>query len=135
MFTLLGIPRNRLPLLAIMAMALVATLSWLQGRFEGSDVRKGIALALGHRPSPGGPTLFERLAARGEGDPRCDGEVVSTILGDVRVSCATPGRPGVRYQFRVLLGMNRPPRPDGDAARALFFEEGGAVSTPRAGTR
>jgi hypothetical protein len=132
---LLGIPRERLPLLALMVAALVVTLSWLQGRFDGSDVRKGIALALGHRPRPGGPTIFELLLARGEGDPGCDGQVVSMVLGDVRVSCATPARPAVHYEFRVLLGKERAPRPDGDAARALLDEGSGAVLSPDAGAR
>jgi len=103
-----------------MAAGLVAVTSWLHGRFERSDARKGIALALAHRPAPGAASVFERMVARGEGDPRCEGEVVSGLLGDVRVTCATPGRPDVRYVFRVLLGRERAPRPDGDAARALL---------------
>jgi hypothetical protein len=112
-----------------MAAGLVATTSWLQGRFVRSDVRKGIALALAHRPAPGAASVFERLVARGEGDPTCEGEVVSGLLGDVRVTCATPGRPEVRYVFRVLLGRERAPRADGDAARALL-EDGPTAPGP-----
>src|SRR5689334_24460606 len=66
--------RGRLPLFILLSIGLVATTSWLQGRFARSDVAKGVALALAHRPAPGAPSVFERLVARGEGDPRCDGE-------------------------------------------------------------
>ena len=112
--------RGRLPLFILLSIGLVATTSWLQGRFARSDVAKGVALALAHRPAPGAPSVFERLVARGEGDPRCDGEVVSTFVGDVRVTCATPGQPATRYTFRVLLGRERAPRAEDDAARALL---------------
>ncbi len=108
-----------------MVLALAAGHSWLQGRFDSSDVRKGIALAMEHRPQPDGPSLFEALVARKEGDPRCDGEIVSTLFGDVRVSCATPSHPELRYEFRVLLGRKRPPKADSPAARALLAELGG----------
>ncbi|HET9595910.1 MAG TPA: hypothetical protein VFP65_10035 [Anaeromyxobacteraceae bacterium] len=123
MAPLIDLPRSRLPLLVLAAAGLVATTSWLQGRFVRSDVRKGIALALAHRPVPAAPTVFDRLVALGQGDPRCDGEVVSGLLGDVRVTCATPARPEIHYVFRVLIGGERPPRPDGEAAGALL--EGG----------
>lgn len=107
---MLGIPRQRLPIAIAMIALLAFILSALQGRFNSTDVKKGIALAMSHQPSPGGPTLFEALAARGEGDPRCDGTVVSTLLGDVEVRCSTPGKPAVEYDFRVLLDGKRPPR-------------------------
>ncbi|HET8540024.1 MAG TPA: hypothetical protein VFL83_09160 [Anaeromyxobacter sp.] len=114
---------SRAPRLAV-AIALVAALalttSWLQARFDGSDVRKGIAAAMAHRPLPAGPSVFDVLVALGEGDPRCDGAVVSALFGDVRVRCATPGRPEVTYRFRVLLDGKRPPRAEGEAAEALL---------------
>ena len=115
----LGIPTQRIPVAIAMVVLLALTLSWLQGRFDSTDVKKGIALALQHRPAPGGPTVFEALAARSEGDPRCDGKVVSTLLGDVEVRCATPGRPAVEYDFRVLLDARKPPRAANPAAEAL----------------
>ncbi|MFL5301457.1 MAG: hypothetical protein ACJ79R_14050 [Anaeromyxobacteraceae bacterium] len=114
--------RGRLPIFILLSLGLVAMTSWLQGRFARSDAAKGVAIALAYRPAPGAPSVFERIVARGEGDPRCDGEVVSTFIGDVRVICATPGQPGTGYAFRVLLGRERAPRPEGDAARALLDE-------------
>jgi len=66
-----------------MVAALVATLVLLQGRFDQSDVKKGIGIALQHRAEPGGPTVFDALVKLGQGDPLCDGKVVSipTALG------------------------------------------------------
>jgi hypothetical protein len=111
---------SRLPIALALSVALVAALSWLQGRFETTDVKRGIAVALRHAPKPGGPSIFEAITARGEGDPRCDGEVVSALFGDVRVRCAVPGHAGVRYDFRVLLDGKRPPRGESAAAQALL---------------
>jgi len=112
----------RLPIALAMGVALLATLAWLQARFEATDVKKGIGAALRHAPRAGGPSVFDALVARGDGDPRCDGEVVSALFGDVRVRCAAPGRPEVRYDFRVLLDGKRPPRGETPAARALLGE-------------
>jgi len=129
-----GLPRQRLPLAFALFAALALVGSWLQGRFDSSDVRKGITLAMTHRTSPGGPTVFEALVARGEGDPRCDGEIVSALFGDVRVRCATPGRRDVVYAFRVLLDGTRPPRPEGEAAEVLVAGiPAGPVSAADAG--
>ncbi len=115
----LGIPRERIPIAIAMVLLLALTLSWLQGRFDSTDVKKGIALALQHRPLPGGTTVLDALAARNEGDPRCDGKVVSTLHGDVEVRCATPGKPSVEYDFRVLLDGRKPPRAANTAAQEL----------------
>jgi hypothetical protein len=128
---LVDIPRSRLPLVVLLAVGLVATTSWLHGRFQRSDVRKGVALALAYRASPGAPSVFERLVALGQGDPRCDGEVVNGLLGDVRVTCATPARPEQRYAFRVLLGGERAPRPDGETARRLLEGSADGKAPPR----
>jgi hypothetical protein len=131
----LGVPRERLPIAVAMVLGLVAVLSWLQGRFDTSDVKEAIALAMGHRPQPRGPSLFEALAARDEGEPRCDGRIVSAFFGDVRVSCANPGRPDVRYDFRVLLGGKRPPKGESAAARTLLAELARAPADPGGGGR
>jgi hypothetical protein len=112
----------RAPIAVAMVVALGAALAWLQGRFDGTDVRRGVQEALRHQPAPGGPSVFDGLAARGEGDPRCDGEVVSRLFADVRVSCANPRRPEVRYTFRVLVGGGRAPKPESPAARSLLDE-------------
>jgi len=120
MANVLGIPRQRLPLAVGMVVVLALTLSWLQGRFNQSDVKKGIALALSHRPGGGKRTVFDGLVAQGRGDPQCDGKVVSALLGDVDVRCSLPGDPGTVYEFRVLLNGKRPPRADNPAAQQLF---------------
>lgn len=92
-----------------MVLLLAFTLSWLQGRFDASDAKKAIAAAMAWKPA-GTATVFDALAARGEGDPQCSGKVVSQLLGDVAVRCSTPGNPQVEYEFRILLDARRPPR-------------------------
>jgi hypothetical protein len=117
----LGVPRRRLPVAAAMVLLLGATLTWLQGRFDQSDVKKGIALALEYPPAGrGGKSVFDALVELGRGDPRCDGKVVSGLLGDVEVRCVLPGDPGLEYRFRVLLDGKRPPRPANPPAERLF---------------
>jgi hypothetical protein len=111
---------SRLPIAIAMFVALAAGLLWLQGRFDGTDVKKGMARALRHAPAPGSPTVFEALAALDQGDPRCDGEMVSRLFGDVRVSCVNPRRPDVVYAFRVLIDGKRPPKGESPAAQALL---------------
>jgi uncharacterized iron-regulated membrane protein len=111
---------ERLVLAALMVVMLASGLSWLQRRFDTRDVEKGIARALGHRARPGGPAVLDALLALGEGDPRCDGEVVSVLFGDVRVICRTPRRPAADYRFRVLLDGRRPPKAETPEARALL---------------
>jgi hypothetical protein len=117
----LGIPARRLPIALGMVVLLVATLTWLQSRFDQTDVKKGIALALDHRPAGrGGKSVFDALVDLGRGDPRCDGKVVSGLLGDVDVRCSLPMDPGTEYEFRVLLDGKRPPRPANPAAERIF---------------
>ncbi|HYZ88986.1 MAG TPA: hypothetical protein VE620_06810 [Myxococcales bacterium] len=116
---LLGVPRERLPIAIAMVIALAATLIWLQRRFDQSDVRKGIAIALEYRPGSTQKSVFDALVALGRGDPRCDGKVVSALLGDVDVRCSVAGDPATEYEFRVLLDGRRPPRPANPAAQRL----------------
>jgi hypothetical protein len=116
----LGIPQRRLPIAIAMVAVLALVLSWLQGRFDQTDVKKGIGLTLSHRATPSGPTVFDAMAKLGEGDPLCDGKVVSMLLGDVDVRCSTPGKPGVAYEFRVLVDGRRPPRPANPEAERIF---------------
>ena len=115
-----GIPRVRLPIAVAMVIALAAALAFLQGRFDQSDVKKGIGIALAHRAEPGGPTVFDAIVKLGQGDPNCDGKVVSMLLGDVDVRCSTPGQPSVEYEFRVLLDGKRAPRAANPSAERLF---------------
>jgi hypothetical protein len=114
-----GIPRNRWPVAIAMVLLLAFTLSWLQGRFDASDAKKAIASAMSWKPA-GTRSVFEALAARGEGDPQCVGKVVSQLMGDVEVRCSTPQQPQVEYEFRVLLDGRKPPRPANAPAEALI---------------
>jgi len=114
----IDIPRRRWPLAIALIVLLAFTLSWLQGRFDASDAKKGIAAAMAWKPG-GDQTVFDALTARKEGDPQCTGKVVSQLLGDVEVRCATPKNPGSDYEFRVLLDGKRPPRPANPAAEQL----------------
>src|SRR5258708_24313385 len=119
-------PSRRIPIAIALIIALAFTLSWLQGRFDQSDVKKAISMALSLQPAHGGRSVFEAIVARGEGDPRCDGKVVSQLLGDVEAHCATSGAPAVESRFRVLLDGKRPPRganPEADALLAALVRD------------
>jgi hypothetical protein len=114
-----GIPASRLPLALALLLLLGLALWALQRRFDETDVKKGIALALAEKPG-GGASVLEALLARGEGDPRCDGRVVSDLFGDIEVICSTPRAPSVEYRFRVLLDHRKPPRAESTAAAELL---------------
>ena len=104
-----------------MILLLAFTLSWLQGRFDSTDAKKAISSAMAWKPR-GAQSVFDGLAARGEGDPQCDGKVVSQLLGDVEVSCSTPKNPQIVYDFRVLLDGRKPPRAANQAAEVLVAQ-------------
>jgi hypothetical protein len=110
--------RQRWPVAIAMVLFLAFTLSWLQARFDSSDAKKAIALAMSWKPA-GPQTIFDALASRNEGDPQCTGKVLSQLLGDVEVRCATPKNPQIDYEFRVLLDGKRPPRASNAAAEQL----------------
>lgn len=101
-----------------MVILLAFALSWLQGRFDASDARKAIAAAMAWKPD-GARSVFDALAARGDGDPQCTGRVVSHLLGDVEVRCSMPRHPQLEYRFRVLLDGKRPPRASNPEAEQL----------------
>ena len=113
-----GIRKERWPIAVAMVLLLAFTLSWLQGRFDSTDAKKAIAAAMAWKPA-GKNSVFDALSGRGEGDPQCVGKVISQLLGDVDVLCATPRKPQIEYEFRVLLDGKRPPRPANSAAQQL----------------
>src|SRR2546430_14869425 len=98
MAELLGIPRTRWPLALAMVMLLAFALSWLQGRFDASDAKRAIAAAMSWKPG-GTQSIFDFLAARGEGDPQCTGKVVSQLLFFLEVRCPPPPPPFPAYAF------------------------------------
>jgi hypothetical protein len=112
----LNIPRERWPIAIAMVLLLAFTLSWLQGRFDQSDAKKAIAATMAWKPA-GKTTVFDAMTARGEGDPQCTGKVLSQLLGDVEVRCATKR---TEYEFRVLLDGRKPPRPSNKASEELI---------------
>jgi len=115
---LLGVPRHKWPLAIVLVALLAFTLTWLQGRFDQSDAKKGITAAMAWKPA-GSRSVFDAIAARGEGDPQCVGKVVSQLMGDVDVRCSTPAKPQIEYEFRVLLDGRKPPRPANETAQQL----------------
>jgi hypothetical protein len=119
----LGISRGRWPFAVLLVLLLAFTLSWLQGRFDATDAKKAIASAMSWKPD-GTRSVFDALAARGEGDPQCVGKVVSQLMGDVEVRCSTPRKPEVEYEFRVLLDGRKPPRAANPPAEALVSTVG-----------
>ena len=114
----LGVPREKWPIAIVMVAVLAFTLTWLQGRFDQSDAKKAIAASMSWKPA-GAESVFDGFARLKEGDPQCVGEVVSQLMGDVAVRCATPAKPQIEYEFRVLLDGKKPPRAANDAAQKL----------------
>jgi hypothetical protein len=98
-----------------MVLLLAFTLTWLQGRFDSTDAKRAIASAMAWKPA-GAVSVFEALTAR------CEGSVLSQLVGDVDVRCSTPARPQIEYEFRVLLDGTRPPRPANPAAEQLVAQ-------------
>ena len=118
MSDLLGIPRQRWPIAIAMVALLAFALTWLQGRFDDTDAKKGITAAMAWKPA-GRESVFDGLARLGEGDPQCVAKVVSQLMGDVAVRCSTPAKPQIEYEFRVLLDGKKPPRAANEAAEKL----------------
>lgn len=100
----------RVVVAVVMLGVLVATMSWLQSRFDSSDHDKAIELVKDYKPHEGGRTLVEALLARHPGRKRHDiswrSEIMSSCLGHVRVTARLPERgdaPEVTYAFDVDL--------------------------------
>src|SRR5579863_3685183 len=92
----------------VMALALGATLAWLQGSFDKSDLRKAMSLLDDTRPpGPGSPSLQEALAKRLGHPPDCEAHITQGCRGIVQVHCV--GEPGQGdYLFDADLAQ-RPP--------------------------
>jgi hypothetical protein len=100
----------RLTIALLMIFALVATLSWLQGRYDQSDHRKAEELVKTYRPKSGGVSIPEVIVARHPyiqaHDISWSSEITSSCLGTVKVSGFVPKRgehPAAEYKFDVLL--------------------------------
>lgn len=125
---------RRILIAVVMALALGATLAWLQGSFDKGDLRKATALLDDTRPpKPGSPTLKRALAKRLGHTPDCTATLTSGCRGIVLLRCAG-GKEG-DYLFTADLAR-RPPvlHPGNPLAQALMvelFERAGA--SPGAG--
>lgn len=102
----------------VMIGALVATLTWLQGRYDESDHRKAVELVTSYRapaspggaPMPGAPTLPALIRAQHpwieEKDIAWSSAIKNAMMGDVRVTGYVPRRgerPEATYEFDVRL--------------------------------
>jgi hypothetical protein len=107
----------------IMALALGATLAWLQGSFDKSDLKRAMSLLDDTRPpAPGSPSLQEALARRLGHAPDCEAQITQGCRGIVQVHCV--GEPGKGdYLFAADLAQ-RPPvlHPANPQAQALMVE-------------
>lgn len=123
---------RRLVIAALMALALGATLAWLQSAFDKGDLKRAMALMADTRPpAPGSPSLEEALARQLGHPPACDATITQSCRGIVQIRCAgTPGQPD--YLFDADLAR-RPPvlHPANREAQALmialFQQSGGAL--------
>jgi len=111
-----------------MALALGATLAWLQGRFDKGDLRKATDLLEKSRPagpdSPSPQASIAEAIAKDLGHPaNCAAEITSGCRGIVHVRC---GAPGDEYLFAADLAR-RPPvlHPANPKAQALMVRLAG----------
>jgi hypothetical protein len=89
---------------AALVVVLMATLSWLQNRFDTSDHEKATAMVREYRAVPKGPTITQAILARHPGkqdhDISWSSEIVSSCQGYVRVTGHLPPQ---KYAFDVDL--------------------------------
>jgi hypothetical protein len=115
----------RIVLAALLAVALVVNLSWLQGRFDQSDLRKATDLLEKSRPAgPDSPSIDQAIA-RELGHPAdCTSQITNGCRGIVQVRCGGP--PGQEYLFDADLAR-RPPvlHPANPRAQALMVRLAG----------
>ncbi len=95
---------------ALMIIALVLAMSWLEGRFDSSDIKKATALVLHYKETPNGPTIPRAIVKRHPGveenELSWSSEITSSCFGTVRVSAYVPRKgnaPSTTYAFDVRL--------------------------------
>ena len=112
---------RRLAILAAMAIALGATLSWLQSLFDQSDLRHARELLDQTRPTPASPSLEQALAKKLGHPASCDAAITNGCRGIVQVRCA--GGSEGDYLFDADLAQ-RPPvlHPANPNAQALMID-------------
>jgi hypothetical protein len=105
-----GIETPRIIFGALMILALVLALKWLQDRFDSSDHRKATEIVRSYRAAPSGPTIPQAIMARSPGvkehEISWSSEITSGCMGTVRVSAFVPKsaeRPARTYAFDVRL--------------------------------
>jgi hypothetical protein len=114
---------RRLLIAAVMAVALGATLAWLQSSFDKGDLRRAMALLDDTRPpAPGSPSLQEALAQRQGHPPACDATITQGCRGIVQIRCQGEAGKG-DYLFDADLAR-RPPvlHPANPRAQELMVE-------------
>jgi hypothetical protein len=111
---------RRVTLAVLLALGLGASLAWLQGRFDQSDLRKALELLEKSRPAGPGSASIDEAIARELGRPaECSSQITNGCRGIVQVRCGGP--PGQEYLFDADLAR-RPPvlHPANPRAQALM---------------
>jgi hypothetical protein len=101
---------HRIVIAVVMLGVLVATLSWLQSRFDSSDHDKATNMVRAYKPEGGALDITQAILARHPTREKHDiswrSEIRSSCLGHVRVSALLPeerGDPEITYAFDVDL--------------------------------
>lgn len=121
----------------VMALALGATLAWLQGSFDKGDLKKARALLEDtHPPKPGSPSIEQALAQKLGRPPDCVAALTHSCRGIVQIRCQ--GAAAGDYLFDADLAR-RPPvlHPANPLAQALMvelFSQSGGGPTRDGGT-
>ncbi len=113
---------RRLLIAAVMALALGATLAWLQSRFDRSDLDHAMSLLDDTRPpGPNSPSLAQALEKKLGHAPDCGARITQGCRGIVQIRCA--GGAGGDYLFDADLAQ-RPPvlHPANPNAQALMVD-------------
>ncbi len=100
----------RVVIATLMLGVLVATMSWLQSRFDSSDHEKATKMVRAYKPQGGTKNvteaILERHPSRKAHDISWRSEIKSSCLGHVRVSAYLPEKapdPSITYAFDIDL--------------------------------